>query len=203
MIAATVLAAGASKRMGSPKALLEYRGRTFLQSILDATAVLGLQRCVALGHDADKVLALHDLRGVTTVTNQEMFAGPIGSIRASIRVIANHPVDALLVWPIDFPHVAVETAQALIDRFRNNDTPAIVLPEFEGQGGHPVLFGRSVFDELLSAPATVGAKAVVQAVKERVARIPVADSAVVDCLNTPEAYRELLRRSDQRIQEGL
>jgi len=199
MIAATVLAAGASKRMGFPKALLEYRGRTFLQSILDATAVLGLKRCVALGHDADKVLAQHDLRGVIIVMNQEMAAGPIGSIRASIRAIESHPIDALLVWPVDLPHVAVDTAQALIDRFRKHDTPTIVVPEFEGRGGHPVLFGRNVFGELLSVPESVGAKAVVQADRQRVARIPVTDRAVVDSLNTPDAYRELLRHADQGL----
>ena len=186
--------------MGFPKALLEYRGRTFLQAILDATAALGLQRFVALGHDADKVLVQHDLQGVTTVTNQEMAAGPIGSIRASIRAIESHPIDALLVWPVDFPHVAVDTAQALIDRFRKHDRPAIVIPEFEGRGGHPVVFGRSVFGELLSVSDSVGAKAVVRADPERVARISVSDCAVVDCLNTPEAYRELIRRTDQRLQ---
>ena len=186
--------------MGSPKALLDYRGRTFLQSILDATAALGLHRLVALGHDSDKVLAQHDLHGVTIVMNQEMASGPIGSIRASIRAIESHPVDALLVWPVDFPHVAVDTARVLIDCVRKHDESAIVIPEFEGHGGHPVIFARRVFDELLSAPASVGAKAVVQADRERVVRIPVLDSAVVDCLNTPEGYRELVRRSDQRLQ---
>lgn len=200
MIAATILAAGASSRMGFPKALLEYRGRTFLQSILDATTALGLRRLIAVGHDADKVLAQHDLHDVTTVTNQEMSAGPIGSIRASIRAIENHPVVALLVWPVDFPHVAVDTAQALIDGFRKRDKSEIVIPEFEGHGGHPVIFGRSVFEELLSAPASVGAKAVVQADRKRVVRIPVLDSAVVACLNTPDAYQELVRRSDQQHQ---
>jgi len=186
--------------MGFPKALLEYRGRTFLQSILDATTALGLYRLVAVGHDPDKMLTQHDLHDVTTVMNQEMSAGPIGSIRASIRAIESHPVDALLVWPVDFPHVAVDTAQALIDGFRKHDKSAIVIPEFEGRGGHPVIFGRNVFEELLSAPASVGAKAVVQADRERVVRIPVLDSAVVDCLNTPDAYRELVRRSDQQLQ---
>lgn len=200
MIAATILAAGASKRMGFPKALLEYRGRTFLQSILDATTALGVQRLIAVGHDADKVLAQSDLHDVTTVINQEMSAGPIGSIRASIRAIESRPVVALLVWPVDFPHVAVDTAQALIDGFRKHDKSAIVIPEFEGHGGHPVIFGRSVFEELLSAPASVGAKAVVQADRKRVVRMPVQDSAVVDCLNTPDAYRELVRRSDQQHQ---
>ena len=186
--------------MGFPKALLDYRGRTFLQSILDATEVLGLLRLVALGHDADKVLTQHDLHGVTTVKNQEMAAGPIGSIRASIRAIESHPIDALLVWPVDSPHVSVDTAQLLIDRFRKHDKPAIVIPEFEGRGGHPVVFGRCVFDELLSVPNSVGAKAVVHADPRRVVRIPVNDGAVVDCLNTPEAYRELLRRNNQLFQ---
>jgi len=186
--------------MGSPKALLEYRGRTFLQSILDATAALGLQRFVALGHDAGKILVQHDLQGVTTVTNQEMAAGPIGSIRASIRAIESHPIDALLVWPVDFPHVALDTVQLLIDRFREQDNPAIVIPEFERRGGHPVIFGRTVFDELLSVSDSVGAKAVVHADPERVVRIPVGDCAVIDCLNTPDAYQELLRRNDRLLQ---
>jgi len=200
MIAATILAAGASRRMGVPKALLEYRGRTFLQSILDATEVLGLRRYIALGHDADKVLARHDLHGSSVVMNEEMSAGPIGSIRASIRAIENHPINGLIVWPVDFPHVALNSVQSLIDRFQEADSPAIVLPEFQGRGGHPVIFARSVFAELLAAQDSEGAKAVVQADRCRVVRVPVNDRAVVDSLNTPDAYKELIRRTDQKLQ---
>jgi len=200
MIAATILAAGASSRMGVPKALLEYRGRTFLQSILDATEVLGLRRYIALGNDADKVLAQHDLHGSSLVTNEEMTAGPIGSIRASIRAIEGHPIDALLVWPVDFPHVELNSVQSLIDRFQKADAPAIVLPEFEGRGGHPTIFARRVFAELLAAPDSEGAKAVVKAERERVVRVQVADRAVVDSLNTPKAYMELIRRTDHKLQ---
>ena len=200
MIAATILAAGASRRMGVPKALLEYRGHTFLQSILDATEVLGLKRYVALGYDADKVLAKHDSHSFSVVMNEEMEAGPIGSIRASIRAIEGHPVDALLVWPVDFPHVALDSVQSLIDRFQKTDTPAIVLPVFRGRGGHPVIFARRVFPELLAAPDSEGAKAVVKVNNKRVVRVPVCDLAVVDSLNTPEAYKELIRRTDQKLQ---
>jgi molybdenum cofactor cytidylyltransferase len=196
MFAATVLAAGASQRMGYPKALLEYRGRSFLQSILDATTVLGLRSIVALGHDSDKVLAKHDLHDVIVVLNNELEAGPIGSIRASIRAIQKHPSKALLVWPVDFPHVRLETVRTLIDRFQKSDEPAIVVPEYDGRAGHPVLFGRQVFSELLEAPDSVGAKFVVRSDSSRVARVQVADSAVIDCVNTPESYRDLLRRAD-------
>ena len=194
MIVATVLAAGASIRMGSPKALLEFEGRTFLRSILDALADLGLQRLVALGHDADKILAQHDLRGVTTVTNQHLAHGPIGSIRASIQAVEDIPVKGLLVWPVDFPHVKLNTARKLIDCFQADDGPAIAIPTFEGKGGHPVIFGKQTFEELMAVPESEGARSVVHRVRGRVARIAVADRAVTDCINTPEAYRELLLR---------
>jgi len=201
MLAATILAAGASQRMGSPKALLELKGRSFLQTILDSTAELGLETYVSLGNDFDKVLSHHNLRDATVVMNRELDAGPIGSIRASIRAIEaieNHLVEGLLVWPIDFPHVSVDTVRALIDRFEMNDGPAIVVPEYEGRKGHPVIFGRSVFAELMEAPDSVGARQVVRRDASRVARIQVVDATVIDCLNTPEAYRELLRRTDQQ-----
>ncbi len=197
MIAAIILAAGESSRMGFPKALLEFRGRTFLAAILDATVALGVQRFLVVGEQADKILSGHDLSGVTVLTNDELEAGPIGSIRAGIRGVINHPVEAILVWPVDFPHVTLGTVQALIDRFRESRLP-IVVPEFEGQRGHPALFGRAVFEELLRAPNSEGARAVVRADPGRVAQVPVGDAAVVDRLNTPESYRDLLRREDQR-----
>jgi molybdenum cofactor cytidylyltransferase len=73
----------------------------------------------------------------------------------------------------------------------------VVLPEYNNRGGHPVLFGRAVFPELLAAPDEQGARAVVRADPERVLRIPVTDAAVMDRLNTPRAYQDLLRRQDR------
>ncbi len=184
--------------MGFPKALLDYRGRSFLQSILDAIEALGLRGLVALGHDADKILSQHDLRGVTVVMNDTLEDGPIGSIRASIKAVEDAPVDGLLVWPVDFPHVGLDTVRALVDRFGEKDHPAIVVPEFEGRSGHPVIFGREVFNELLDVVSSNGARAVVRRDRSRVARIGVNDAAIVDCVNTPESYAELLRRADRQ-----
>lgn len=197
MIAATILSAGMSSRMGYPKALLRYRGRTFLQSILDVTAAVGIsRRLVVLGPEPDRILSEHELRGVTLVTNLEMDLGPIGSIKASIEAIRVHPVDGLLVWPVDFPHVAVETVELMIDAFR--ETPgSIVVPSTQGKRGHPVLFPRSVFGELEAVADRDGARAVVRAAPERVIEVPVEDPAVVDELNTPEAYRRLIQLEDK------
>jgi len=196
MIAAIITAAGASTRMGQPKALLHVRGETFLETVLHGCAASGINRCVVvLGPDMDKILSQIDLSGVSVVQNPSPQTGPIGSIRIALEVLLNHPVEAALVWHVDCPHVSVSTVTMMIDRYRQGDID-IVVPEFDGRRGHPVIFGREVFDELLQGPDGEGARAVVRADPSRVAVVPVADPAVAEDIDTPEAYEELLRRLD-------
>jgi CTP:molybdopterin cytidylyltransferase MocA len=183
--------------MGYPKALLEFRGRTFLQSILEASAAAGIQRrIVVLGPNGDKILKHLDLQDVTVVSTKEFEAGPIGSIRAAIREIQLQPVNGLLVWPVDMPHVTILTVETLLDAFREGHAP-IAVPTFEGKGGHPVIFGRAVFEELLHAPDGEGAKAVVRADPGRVLQVDVDDPAIVEDLNTPSEYQSMMRREDE------
>jgi CTP:molybdopterin cytidylyltransferase MocA len=196
VIAAIILAAGASERMGHPKALLTLRGRTFLETVIDGCRASGVSRCVVvLGPDRDKVLSRVDLGAATVVENPTPASGPIASIRLGLTEILNHPVEAVLVWHVDRPHVAVSTVTVLLDRFREGGA-AVVVPEFGGTRGHPVVFGRAVFDELMQAPNDEGARAVVRADPSRVAVVSVRDSAVTEDVDTPEAYEELLRRTD-------
>lgn len=198
MIAAIIPAAGASERMGVPKALLPYRGRTFLHTILDACSALGLQqRLVVLGYDADKILTDIGLGDATVLRNLAPESGPIGSIRVGIEAVLNHPVEGVLVWHVDRPHVAIATIEALLDRFRQGGEP-IVVPSHQGRRGHPVIFGRTVFEDLLAVPDDQGARAVVRSDPSRVAVVPVDDPAVTEDIDTPEAYKELLRREDTR-----
>jgi CTP:molybdopterin cytidylyltransferase MocA len=198
MIAAIIPAGGASERMGKPKALLPYRGRTFLDTILDACRALGLQQRIdVLGYDADNILSGIDLSEATVLTNPAPESGPIGSIRVGIQAILNHPVEGALVWHVDRPHVAIATIEALLDRFRQEGEP-IVVPSYQARRGHPVIFGRAVFEELLAVPDDQGARAVVRSDPSRVAVVPVDDPAVTEDIDTPEAYQELLRREDIR-----
>ncbi|MDH3495581.1 MAG: nucleotidyltransferase family protein [Gemmatimonadota bacterium] len=196
MFAAIILAAGASERMGYPKALLTYRGEPFLAGILHACYAAGIERrVVVVGYYADKILREMDLSDVTVAENTQLDAGPIGSVRAGLRALEGQPVDAALVWPVDRPHVAVATLAALLDGFRASHRP-IVVPVHAGHRGHPVLFGRTVFEELLDAPDEQGARAVVRHDPSRVHAVPVDDPAVLEDFNTPEDYKKLLRRED-------
>lgn len=196
MIAAIILAAGASERMGHPKALLKLRGRTFLETVIDGCEASGASRCVVvLGPDRDKVLSQVDLGDATVVENPTPATGPIASIRIGLTELLNHPVEAVLVWHVDRPHIAVSTVTALMDRFREGGA-SVVIPEFDGVRGHPVVFARAVFEELMQVSDDEGARAVVRADPSRVAVVPVPDSAVMEDIDTPEAYEELLRRTD-------
>jgi molybdenum cofactor cytidylyltransferase len=128
--------------------------------------------------------------------NEDLDSGPIGSIRAGIHALAPYSVQAALVWPADRPHVSIATIAALLDAFRGSHQP-IVVPVFKGRRGHPVLFARSVFDELLAAPNDQGARSVVRRDPTRVASVEADDSSVLEDFNTPDDYKELLRREDK------
>jgi molybdenum cofactor cytidylyltransferase len=197
MVAAIILAAGASERMGFPKALLSYRGRSFLAGILDACAASGVEPCVVvLGYYASKIRESVDLSRAVVVESENLPAGPIGSIRAGIKALEPHPVKGILIWPVDRPHVPVNAVTALLDAFLRTGGP-IVLPVFRGRRGHPVIFGRILFDELVSAPDGEGARAVVHRDPTRVVEVSASDAAVLEDLNTPDDYKALLRREDQ------
>ena len=203
MLAAIVLAAGASERMGGhPKALLLWQGETFLAGILKACLAAGIERRVAvLGHHADRILEHVNLEGVTVVHSTELAAGPIGSIRAGLASVARHPVDGILVWPVDRPHVQVATITALCAVQTANDHP-IIIPRHAGRRGHPVIFRRAVFDELLNAPDGEGARAVVHKDPSRVLELEVDDPAVIQDVNTPDEYQDLVRRADHVDRNG-
>jgi molybdenum cofactor cytidylyltransferase len=181
--------------MGFPKALLLYRGKTFLETVVEASIAAGLDPVVVvLGLDATKILSTIDLRTAIIARNEAPETGQVTSIKQGISAIINRPVDGAIVWPVDQPQVLVGTVERLLQEFRRTRS-AITVPVYNRRRGHPVLFGRAVFQELLDAPQDVGARAVTRSVPGRVAEVPVDDGAVLEDIDTPEAYEELVRRS--------
>lgn len=195
MIAAIVLSAGNSSRMGSPKAMLKLNGATFVETILEKCSSLRLSPCiVVVGNDADKILSSIVLHGATAVTNLDVDLGPIGSLAAGIRSI-NQTVDGVLAWPVDQPHVLSSTVSTLVEQFLAKK-PAIAIPSYENRGGHPAIFSRGVFEEILRVATRLESlKVVVRADDRRVLRVPVRDAAVIEDIDTPESYQDLLSRA--------
>ena len=190
MIGAIILAAGASSRIGSDKALLKYRGVPFLIQIRGVIESAGLRpTVVVLGRSADKILKELDLSSSTVVRNPEPDTGPLQSLKLAL-VELNQMVDGALVWHVDRPRVQKRTVEQLVQRAEQGPEP-IIVPSYSERRGHPIVFMRPVFDELLQTQNALGARAVVRADPQRVAVLPVDDPAVLEDIDTPEDYREL------------
>lgn len=202
-IAAIVLAGGRSARMGSPKALLDFRGQPFVVRILEALTALEVKtRVVVLGPAAPRVRAALAGQECLIVENQDVEGGPIVSLRAGLRALEAVRPAGVLAWPVDLPHVRVSTVDRLLETFRREDPrPPAVVPSFGERRGHPVLWNSATFDELLTSEAAgrEGARAVLHAHAAELVTVPVDDPAVIDALNTPADYERLIREWNRDI----
>lgn len=200
-LAGVVLAAGRSSRMGSPKALLDFLGRPFAVRILEALEALEVKtRVVVLGPDAPRIqpaIAGHDCM---IVENPEPETGPIASLRCALRALQPLQPSAILVWPVDLPHVRVTTVERVMEAHRRTGAP-IVVPTFAERRGHPVIWGSALFAELLENPVASreGARAVLHDHERELVSVPVDDPAVIDEVNTPEDYERLVREWNRDI----
>lgn len=195
-LAGIVLAGGGSARMGAPKALLDFRGAPFIVRILEALEALDIKaRVVVLGPDAPAVRAAIAMHDCLLVENPDVAGGPIASLRRALAAVEPLQPPAVLVWPVDFPHVHVSTVEQLLDAYRRLH-PLITVPAFAGRRGHPVVWDHRLFTELRTSEAATreGSRAVLHAHGHDVHVVAVDDPAVADSINTPADYERLIRQ---------
>jgi molybdenum cofactor cytidylyltransferase len=193
MIPAIVLAAGASSRMGRPKALLPAGQRTFIRTILDTLLDAGLADAIVVvraGDDA--VIAEVAAAGFGRIaTNPHAAAGQLSSLIVGLDAIDRPEVDAALVTLVDVPWITVATVRLLLARAVLSDAP-ILRAVHQGRHGHPVIFKRQLFDALRQADPSTGAKAVLRA--NTIEDVEVPDPAVAEDIDTPEDYARFRQR---------
>ena len=192
MLAALILAAGESKRMGTPKALLQHEGRTFLERLLVAARhpQIAITR-VVLGCHSEQVQAKLQLVPSSIVLNPEWAKGQLSSVQAGLKALPTGTTDGAILFLVDHPFVSSRLVDTLIGQFYRSNK-SIVLPVFREKRGHPVIFSSTLYDELLAAPADVGARAVVWAHASEVLEVPTEEEGVVLNLNDPDALRRAL-----------
>lgn len=184
MLAAVILSGGASSRMGSPKALLPYQGRPFLEHLLGVVAQpqIGVRR-VVLGAHAESIAKAIHLPSDEVVINLDWRKGQLSSIQAALGHLPPG-TDGMLLCLVDHPLISGVLVQQLIEQFYNSGK-AIVLPVFEGRRGHPVIFSARLYDQLLRAPLETGARAVVWAHAAEVEEVSTNEEGCVLNLNDP------------------
>jgi molybdenum cofactor cytidylyltransferase len=197
MLAALILAAGESRRMGRPKATLPFAdgdatpGKvTFLDHLLSVVQRPKVEVIrVVLGAHAEKIQKQVRLDPGWVVLNQQWQLGQLSSIHAGIRSLPPD-TDGFLLCPVDTPLISRAVVDGLIHAFYVSRKP-VVLPTYRGQRGHPVIFSSSVYEELLHAPMDVGARAVVWAHQADLLEVPTPEEGVILNLNEPDALRNV------------
>ncbi len=192
MLAAVILAAGESSRMGSPKALLSYRGRPFLEHLLEVTRQprVGLTR-VVLGATADQIQSQFQIDPRMLVVNPNWRQGQLSSLQAALRSLPAAITDGILLCLVDHPLITRELIEELVEKFYATGK-LIVLPIHNGRRGHPVIFSSQLYPELLAAPVELGARAVVRAHVGDLLEVPTVEEGVVLNLNDAVALKRAL-----------
>jgi molybdenum cofactor cytidylyltransferase len=191
MIAAVVLSAGESSRMGRAKALLRIDGQTFIERIVAALKQSGLERIiVVLGFNAEEMRRKIEHLPVEIVVNPNYTQGQLSSLQAAIRHLeADTSCDGMLVHLVDHPYIDPVLVRVMLQHF-SNSKKVIVVPRHHGKRGHPVIFARALFAELLDAPLDQGAKAVVNAHRGETLEVDTEDVGITLDIDTPELYRQ-------------
>jgi len=188
--AGLILAAGESRRMGSPKALLDYRGATFLDTLIGLFA----QRCspviVTLGAAAEEIRA-RAARPAEFVLNPDYARGQLSSMQCGLRSVPPE-ADGVLFTLVDHPAVSRNTIDALLAPGVSQDDALLRVPRYRGRRGHPVWFSRELTPEFLALPESGAARDVVRLHAGRTAFLDLDDPGIVADIDDPAAYRSLI-----------
>ena len=187
-----LLAAGASSRMGRPKALLDFDGVPAFELARRAMADQG-PLIVVLGPNHEEVRKQIVLGKARVALNLDVESGQTESLRKALELL---PADApaFLFMPVDFPLVTAADVARLVAAWTSCQDPrkSIFLPSHAMKRGHPVLCRREVAPEFLALPAGASARDVINRDPGRIAYVEYAEPYVLMDMDTPEDYRRCL-----------
>ena len=196
MVAAVILAAGRSSRMGRPKARLRHVAAddTFVGHLIRTAQEARLDPILVVVADGSTALAAEvERRGAKALINEAPDRGQLSSIVVGLEAADAAGASSVMIMPVDVPLLSPAVLEAVLAAAAAEDAQ-IVRATYAGQHGHPVLFKRSVFDELRAADPSIGARAVVRANPARVKDVEVNEPGVTLDIDTPEDYRRAFGR---------
>lgn len=200
--AAVILAAGASSRMGgeTPKALLQFRGMSFLRRAIEtARAVPVDEVVVVLGSHAEAMLPEIPDGRVTVVVNDQWAEGLSSSLRGGLSAVSPDARGAF-VFPADMPLVTVEMLRTLYERQQASGRPAAVT-DLDGVIGVPVYVTRNLFPPLMIQDGDSGGSQYLRAHPDLVEAVTFADAEALRDIDRPEDYQRLLALDEEPVED--
>jgi molybdenum cofactor cytidylyltransferase len=191
VLAAVILAAGGSSRMGQPKQLLKFRGTSLLRRAIDtALAVPTEQIIVVLGHAADRLMHECEATSATVVLNDQWAEGVSTSLRGGLAAVSSE-ARGVFIYPADMPLVTPQALRELAHRQQISGRPA-AMTEAGGVRGVPVFITRSLFPTLMIQEGDVGGAQYLRAHPEAVEAVHFDDPDLIRDVDRPEDYTRLL-----------
>ena len=191
MIAGVVPCAGASERMGRPKALMEVGGTTFVRAVVDALAEGGCDPVVVVVPEHPDIEGAARATNAHVVVNRDPADGPISSLRLALAEL-DPSVEGVFYLPVDHPLVRSDTISRLV-RIATESSAPLVIPTHLGSRGHPGFFRAELFVELNDPDLAGGARTVVHRHLADAELVPVDDPGVVTDIDTPGSYAAALQ----------
>jgi molybdenum cofactor cytidylyltransferase len=192
-----ILAAGMSSRMGRPKQLLDWHGQPLVRHIAEqaqASDLDGLVVVVGAGAPAVRA-ALTDVEPrLQIVENGNFHTGQASSLRCGVAALA-HDAAAGLILLVDQPLIHPALINRVLDCYRQDPEAEAVIPHYHEQPGHPVVLGAELFADIQTLQGDSGARVLFARRPQRVRRIVIDDPAVINDIDTPEAYARLTQGS--------
>jgi molybdenum cofactor cytidylyltransferase len=186
-----ILAAGASTRMGTPKQLLTYRGRSFIRHITEVAIASACQPiAVVLGAHAERIKPEISQLPVQIVENQQWAEGMSTSIRVGLEALlaVNQDLEAVAIALCDQPFVSFPILERIVEAYHFTGKP-IIASEYAGTLGVPVLFSCTLFSEIMALKGTEGAKQIIRKHIHEVFSVPFPEGSID--IDTPNDYAQL------------
>lgn len=193
MISAILLAAGESRRMGRLKQLLPFGSKTVIETCLETLLTSKVHEViVVLGHRCDEIRAQIQHLPVKITINPEYHQGMSSSVKCGVRAVSSE-AQAVMIALVDQPLVNSDIVDQLITAYLEGEKK-IVIPEFEGRSGHPILIDLAYRDEILNIDPQFGLRQVVYNHWDETLKLRVETDAVIQNMNTWEDYQRMINQ---------
>ena len=191
MLAAIVLAAGQSRRMGHTKLLLPFGPLTVIETIVTKVQAGEVDDIVVVtGHERERIEAQLATYPVRCIFNPDYArAEMLTSIQVGLRALAENVAAALIVLG-DQPRIQRDIIRRVIGTYQPG---ALIIPSFERRRGHPILLDRSIWPDVLAAPIEATLRDVINAHAECIRYVEVESDSVLRDIDTPDDYAQAMR----------
>jgi len=189
-IAALILAAGQSKRMGQDnKLLLPYDGGSLLSHLLDQVKQAGIRDIfVVTGHQKNQVEQEISRYDVTPVHNDFYQEGISTSVKRGIAALPKE-IDGVMIMLGDMPNISADILNRIIAAYHSAPGQTIIIPTYNGKRGNPILWDRGFFSDFKRLDGDMGAKTLLGDYPEYITEVDAGSEAIFLDIDTLDAYQ--------------